>query len=123
MQQPLVSCPEPELLGDSWGLGWFVRSRSRPTVIGHDGNTNGETACLRLVPERNVAWALLMNLAGQNWAAMELAQEFIDPWLGTRTPGRPQPTNRRSRRSSALVGVYESVGSRLTVSRPATISP
>ena len=87
MQQPLVSCPEPELLGDSWGLGWFVRSHTRPTVIGHDGNTNGETACLRLVPERNVAWALLMNLAGQNWAAMEVAQELIDPWLGTRTRG------------------------------------
>ena len=25
MQQPLVECPEPELLGDRWGLGWFVR--------------------------------------------------------------------------------------------------
>ena len=62
-------------------------------MIGHDGNTIGETACLRLIPERNVAWALMMNLAGQNWAAMELAQELIDPWLGTVTPGRPEPTS------------------------------
>ena len=28
MQQPIVSCPEPELLGDGWGLGWFVRTGS-----------------------------------------------------------------------------------------------
>ena len=33
MQQPAVSCPEPELLGDSWGLGWFVRARSDPIVV------------------------------------------------------------------------------------------
>jgi CubicO group peptidase (beta-lactamase class C family) len=116
MQQPLVGCPEPELLGDSWGLGWFLRTRSRPTVIGHDGNTIGETACLRLIPERNVAWALLMNLSGQNWAAMELAQELIDPWIGTATPGRPEPKQLHVRNTERFVGVYQSVGSRLTVS-------
>jgi CubicO group peptidase (beta-lactamase class C family) len=115
MQHPAVSCPEPELLGDSWGLGWFVRDRSEPTVIGHDGNTIGETACLRLIPERNVAWALMMNLAGQNWAAMELAQELIDPWVGTTTPGRPVPTAASVDGRERLVGTYESIGSRLTV--------
>jgi CubicO group peptidase (beta-lactamase class C family) len=116
MQQPLVACPEPELLGDHWGLGWFLRTRSGPTVIGHDGNTNGETACLRLVPERNVAWALLMNLSGQNWAAMELAHQLVDPWIGTVTPGRPEPRPVPVRRADRLAGVYQSIGSRLTVS-------
>jgi CubicO group peptidase (beta-lactamase class C family) len=116
MQQPQASCPEPELLGDSWGLGWFLRTRSQPTVIGHDGNTIGETACLRLIPERNVAWALMMNLSGQNWAAMELAQELIDPWLGTVTPGRPVPRQAPVPNTDRLAGVYQSIGSRLTVS-------
>ena len=115
MQQPAVSCPEPELLGDSWGLGWFVRARSTPVVVGHDGNTIGETACLRLIPERNVAWALMMNLSGQNWAAMELAQELIDPWIGTSTPGRPVPTSNPVNGRERLVGTYQSIGSRLTV--------
>ena len=85
-------------------------------MIGHDGNTIGETACLRLIPERNVAWALMMNLSGQNWAAMELAQEFIDPWLGTVTPGRPSPDEAPVPNTERLVGVYQSIGSRLTVS-------
>lgn len=115
MQQPLVECPEPELLGDHWGLGWFVRTRSGPIVIGHDGNTHGETAMLRLVPERGAAWALLTNLAGQNWAAMELAHELFDPLLGTVTPGRPQARSHPAANVDRLVGVYESIGSRLTV--------
>jgi CubicO group peptidase (beta-lactamase class C family) len=116
MQQSHASCPEPELLGDHWGLGWFLRTRSGPTVVGHDGNTNGETACLRVIPERDVAWALMMNLAGQNWAAMEFAQQFIDPWLGTVTPGRPQSKHEPVANTDRLVGVYQSIGSRLTVS-------
>jgi CubicO group peptidase (beta-lactamase class C family) len=115
MQHPAVSCPEPELLGSSWGLGWFVRDGNEPIVIGHDGNTIGETACLRLIPERNVAWALMMNLAGQNWASMELAQELIDPWIGTTTPGRPVPTSSEVTGRERLVGTYQSIGSRLTV--------
>ena len=85
-------------------------------MIGHDGNTIGETACLRLIPERDVAWALLTNLSGQNWASMELAQELIDPWLGTVTPGRPQPTTIPVPQTEGLVGVYQSIGARLTVS-------
>ena len=115
MQQPQASCPEPELLGDHWGLGWFLRTGRGPTVIGHDGNTIGETACLRLIPERDVAWALMMNLSGQNWASMELAQELIDPWLGTMTPGRPEPTTAPVPHADRLVGVYQSIGSRLTL--------
>ena len=115
MRQPEVSCPEPELLGDHWGLGWFLRAGAGPAVVGHDGNTIGLTACLRLIPERNVAWALLINLAGQNWAAMEVGQRLIDPWLGTVTPGRPEPQSLPISEVDALVGVYQSVGSRLTV--------
>ena len=57
----------------------------------------------------------MMNLAGQNWAAMELAQEFIDPWIGTTTPGRPVPTAASVDGRERLVGTYESIGSRLTV--------
>jgi CubicO group peptidase (beta-lactamase class C family) len=116
MQEQQASCPEPELLGDGWGLGWFLRTGTGPTVIGHDGNTIGETACLRLIPEHNVAWALLMNLSGQNWAAMEVAHQFADPSYGTVTPGRPEPTDVPVPHTERLVGVYQSIGSRLTVS-------
>ena len=99
MQQPIVSCPEPELLGNGWGLGWFVRTGSGPTVFGHDGNTIGETSALRVIPERNVAWALLSNLSGQNWAAMELrpgTDRPVDRHHHTR-PARSQRRRRAER--------------------------
>ncbi len=115
MRQPQAACPEPELLGDHWGLGWFLRTAADPLVVGHDGNTIGLTSCLRLIPERNAAWALLINLAGQNWAAMELGQQVFDPWIGTVTPGRPMPQSHPVGDTDELVGVYQSVGSRLTV--------
>jgi hypothetical protein len=47
---------------------------------------------------------------------MELAQELIDPWLGTVTPGRRQPTAAPVSHTERLVGVFQSIGSRLTVS-------
>ena len=115
MREPLVECPEPELLGDHWGLGWFVRTVSGPHVVGHDGNTHGMTACLRLVPEKDAAWGLLMNLAGQNWAAMEVARSDIDELLGTVTPGRPEPATGVTVDADGLTGTYESIASRLTV--------
>jgi CubicO group peptidase (beta-lactamase class C family) len=115
MREPLVACPEPELLGDKWGLGWLIRTLAGPTVLGHDGNTHGETACVRLIPEKGVAWGLLMNAAGQNWAAMELGQELVDPWLGTVTPGKPQPTGLDVGDHTPYIGRYESVGAVLTV--------
>jgi CubicO group peptidase (beta-lactamase class C family) len=117
MQRPLVACPEPELLGDHWGLGWLVRTGAGPTVFGHDGNTHGETASLRLIPQRNAAWALLINLAGQNWAATEVAHELFDARFGTVTPGKPEPGSSPVEQPERLVGTYRSIGSTLTVSR------
>ncbi len=116
MQEPVVACPEPELLGDHWGLGWFVRAGGGPTVIGHDGNTHGMTACLRIIPERDAAWALLMNLSGQNWAAMEIAQAGLDSRFGTVTPGQPQPSGAPTGDVTAYVGTFQSAGARLVVS-------
>ena len=116
MRQPEVSCPEPELLGDHWGLGWFLRAGAGPAVVGHDGNTIGLTACLRLIPERNVAWALLINLAGQNWAAMEVGRRAHRPMARDGDAGPPRADSRsRSARSTRWSASTRASGSRLTV--------
>jgi CubicO group peptidase (beta-lactamase class C family) len=115
MQQPLVACPEPELLGDHWGLGWFVRTRNGPTVIGHDGNTHGITSVLRIVPERNAAFGLLMNLASQNWAGTDMGQRVLDPLVGTVTPSQPTPSGRTADNIAEHAGKYSSIGSVMTV--------
>jgi hypothetical protein len=48
-------------MGDAWGLGWEVHRWPGGTVVGHVGGTFGQSAFLRLVPERDVAIALLAN--------------------------------------------------------------
>ncbi|MBW3589179.1 MAG: beta-lactamase family protein [Actinobacteria bacterium] len=117
MQTPAAGCPEPELLGDQWGLGWFLRTQSGPTIVAHDGNTFGQTAGLRIVPDRNAAFGILTNLSGQNYAFMDIAHELIDPWLDTKTPGKPQASGPASTADAdRFIGLYEKLGSRIRVS-------
>ncbi|WP_329191463.1 serine hydrolase domain-containing protein [Streptomyces sp. NBC_01435] len=53
MRRPQVALPDIDQ-GAAWGLGWELFDLSSGgTVIGHDGNTIGQSAFLRLVPERD----------------------------------------------------------------------
>jgi len=53
--------PDPYSLGDSWGLGWIRYGWGGRRVIGHDGNTIGQSAFLRLLPGSGLAVTLLTN--------------------------------------------------------------
>jgi CubicO group peptidase (beta-lactamase class C family) len=57
-----TECPEKTLLGDSWGLGWFRCDWNGARAIGHDGNTIGQAAFLRLLPEAGIAVSLNTNI-------------------------------------------------------------
>ncbi|HEY5646591.1 MAG TPA: serine hydrolase domain-containing protein [Pseudomonadales bacterium] len=46
---------------DAWGLGWMLMRWSGKRVIGHDGGTVGQYAFLRIVPDDDLAIALLTN--------------------------------------------------------------
>ncbi|MBV9729842.1 MAG: beta-lactamase family protein [Pseudonocardiales bacterium] len=61
MRQPQVVLPDLGLPPDHWGLGWTLFDYPGGTVIGHDGGTLGQSACLRVVPETGIAVALLTN--------------------------------------------------------------
>jgi dipeptidyl aminopeptidase/acylaminoacyl peptidase/CubicO group peptidase (beta-lactamase class C family) len=53
--------PDKYILGDSWGLGWIRFGWDGRRLIGHDGNTLGQAAFLRILPEQGLAVALLTN--------------------------------------------------------------
>ena len=53
--------PDKYILGDSWGLGWIRFGWDGQRLIGHDGNTLGQAAFLRILPEQGLAVALLTN--------------------------------------------------------------
>jgi dipeptidyl aminopeptidase/acylaminoacyl peptidase/CubicO group peptidase (beta-lactamase class C family) len=53
--------PDKYTLGDSWGLGWIRMGWDGRRLIGHDGNTIGQAAFLRLFPDDGLAVTLLTN--------------------------------------------------------------
>ena len=112
-----VELPDKHLLGDSWGLGWERAGWDGHRLIGHDGNTIGQAAFLRLLPEKGFAVALLTN--GGNGAKLyeelyreifaELAQVPVPHPLGP--PGVPVDVD-----PAPYVGVYERASIRQEIS-------
>jgi hypothetical protein len=47
--------PDKYVLGDSWGIGWIRFDWGGRRLIGHDGNTIGQSAFLRVLPEQDAA--------------------------------------------------------------------
>lgn len=56
-----VDLPDTLVLGDSWGLGWIRFGWGEQRLVGHDGNTLGQAGFLRLLPDQDLAVALLAN--------------------------------------------------------------
>jgi CubicO group peptidase (beta-lactamase class C family)/poly(3-hydroxybutyrate) depolymerase len=61
MTEHQADVPDKHTLGDSWGIGWIRFDWNGTRLIGHDGNTLGQAAFLRLLPEEGVAVTLLTN--------------------------------------------------------------
>ncbi|MGO2519884.1 MAG: serine hydrolase [Microbacterium sp.] len=61
MQAFHAEVPDKHILGDSWGLGWIRFDWNGARLYGHDGNTIGQAAFLRVHPESGVAVTLLTN--------------------------------------------------------------
>ena len=61
MQAFQAEVPDKHVLGDSWGLGWIRFDWNGARLYGHDGNTIGQAAFLRVHPESGVAVTLLTN--------------------------------------------------------------
>ncbi|TMC47778.1 MAG: beta-lactamase family protein [Chloroflexi bacterium] len=115
MEKPHAECPERELLGGHWGLGLLIKL-GPPAVYGHDGNTFGETAALRFVPEANLAFALITNREQANKSFGELSNAVVDEWAGIVTSRQRSPVEGlQARNPDRLVGTYANVAARITV--------
>jgi CubicO group peptidase (beta-lactamase class C family) len=118
MQEPQVKLPGAGEMATAWGLGWEIYDLPGGTVIGHDGDTIGQSAFLRVVPQRDVAIALLTN--GGNPIAVyteifgDLLRELAGVELPTppTPPAEPEPADTRR-----YLGTYASEITELTVSQ------
>jgi CubicO group peptidase (beta-lactamase class C family) len=61
MQAFQADLPDKDSLGDSWGLGWIRFDWNGERLYGHDGNTLGQAAFMRIHPGTGLAVALLTN--------------------------------------------------------------
>lgn len=108
--------PDPYILGDSWGLGWIRFGWDDHRLIGHDGNTIGQAAFLRLLPEQGLAVVLLTNGGSTRDLYEDLCREVFDAVAGVHMPHPlTPPAETVEVDASPFVGTYERASVRLEV--------
>jgi dipeptidyl aminopeptidase/acylaminoacyl peptidase/CubicO group peptidase (beta-lactamase class C family) len=86
MTEKQVELPDKHVLGDSWGLGWIRFGWDSHRLIGHDGNTIGQAAFLRLLPEQGLAVTLLTNGGNVRDLYEDLYREIFAEVAGIEMP-------------------------------------
>ena len=116
MTQMQAELPDKYSLGDSWGIGWIRFGWNGRRLIGHDGNTIGQSAFLRLLPDEGLAVALLTNGGSAQDLYQDLYREIFAELADVEMP-RPlaPPLEPVSVDVQPHVGTYERASSRLEV--------
>ncbi|MBC9716583.1 serine hydrolase [Streptomyces sp. TRM66268-LWL] len=116
MTQEQVKLPDEHTLGDSWGLGWIRFGWDGQRLIGHDGNTLGQSAFLRLLPDQDLAVTLLTNGGGAHDLYLDLYREIFAELAGVEMPRplEPAPAPPEADLGPHL-GCYERAGARIEV--------
>lgn len=91
MQAFHAEVPDKHVLGDSWGLGWIRFDWNGERLYGHDGNTIGQAAFLRVHPESGVAVTLLTNGGHTRDLYGDLYREIFAELSGVRMQEPVQP--------------------------------
>lgn len=113
MQESHVELPDVHTLGDSWGLGWIRFGWDGRRVFGHDGNTIGQSAFLRIVPDAGVAVVLLTNGGHTKDLYHQLYREILAEVAGLAKPAPLQPPAEPPAFDPARhVGTYERTSAR-----------
>ncbi len=91
MTEKQTDLPDPNALGDSWGLGWIRFGWDGQRLIGHDGSTMGQSAFLRVLPEQRLAVTLLTNGGRTRELYLDLYREIFAELAGVEMPAPPEP--------------------------------
>jgi CubicO group peptidase (beta-lactamase class C family) len=116
MQQAKAEIPGFGSSGSAVGLGWRVDRWDGQTIVGHDGDTVGQSAYLRISPEARVAVCLLTNSASSATLYRELFTEVFGTLAGITMPTGPRPSGGTSTDPERHAGRYERTSRRFDVS-------
>jgi CubicO group peptidase (beta-lactamase class C family) len=116
MAEHQVDLPDKYTLGDSWGLGWIRFGWDGRRLVGHDGNTLGQAAFLRVLPDEGLAVTLLTNGGNTRDLYEDLYREAFQELAGIEMPHPlTPPSDPVEVDASARLGTYERAGARLEV--------
>jgi dipeptidyl aminopeptidase/acylaminoacyl peptidase/CubicO group peptidase (beta-lactamase class C family) len=116
MAQKEADLPDKYSLGDSWGIGWIRFGWDGHRLIGHDGNTIGQAAFLRLLPEQGLAVTLLTNGGNARDLYEDLYREIFAELAGVAMPHPLTPPDEPVDVDiTPHLGTYERAGARLDV--------
>lgn len=116
MTEHQADLPDKYTLGDSWGLGWIRFGWDGRRLVGHDGNTIGQAAFLRVLPDEGLAVTLLTNGGNTRDLYEDLYREIFQELAGVDMP-RPltPPSDPVLVDVGPRLGTYERSGARLEV--------
>jgi len=116
MTEQQVELPDRHTLGDSWGLGWIRFGWDGQRLIGHDGNTIGQSAFLRILPSQGLAVTLLTNGGNAHDLYEDLYHELFAELAGVAMPYPLAPDASPPKvDGSRHVGTYERASARIEV--------
>ncbi|MFE7463942.1 serine hydrolase domain-containing protein [Streptomyces sp. NPDC057499] len=116
MQTPQVELPDPYVLGNAWGLGWFLDTWDGQRVYGHDGGTIGQNAYLRVLPGSDLAICLLTNGGDTSALYRDVFGEIVRELAGvTMRAGIEPAAGPVAVDPAGHVGVYQRLSSRVEI--------
>ena len=109
MRESEVSLPFAIAGVGAWGLPWQIYDSWHPRSVGHDGSTVGQMAFLRVLPERDVAVAVLANVSSgaAPKACDDILRAVVAELGDTQMPAKPAANDSQSFDAERFVGIYE----------------
>jgi CubicO group peptidase (beta-lactamase class C family) len=111
-----VDLPEKYTLGDSWGIGWARSDWGGTRLVGHGGNTIGQSAYFEMIPGQGFAVCLLTNGDNSHDLYEDLYTEIFAELAGVAKPKPVEPPEEPVRVSlGERAGTYERASQRFDV--------
>jgi CubicO group peptidase (beta-lactamase class C family) len=108
MQTPVIEIPDPHTLGSHWGTGLILFDWGGRRLVGHDGDTIGQHARLRILPDANLTITLIMNGGDTSKVFRALYSELLQEFAGITVPPLPEaPKTPPKLDLSKYAGTYE----------------
>jgi len=100
-----------------WGLGWFLMDWNGTKLYGHDGATIGQFAFLRILPEKNLAVALLTNGGDAKGLFDSVFRPIFQGLAKSSEPVRPVINENLRVDLNQYIGSYANMNGQLEFSR------